>query len=102
MTSLCTRALFRDILGPLERMILMRVKFNGIKKQARKSGCSSCGRRMATYAFEREKVFFFPTGAKQLFVAGEVYEVNDADGLFLLEQGYDQNGQKTYMFEQVK
>ena len=80
----------------------MRVKFNGIKKQARRSGCTSCGRRMSSYTFEREKVIFFPTGARKLFVAGEIYEVSDEDGLFLLEQRYDQQDQKTYMFEQVK
>ena len=84
-------------------MRLMRIKFNGIKKQARKSGCTSCGgRRMSTYAFEREKAIFFPTGARKLFVAGEIYEVSEADGLFLLEQSYNQKGEKTPMFEQVK
>ena len=81
----------------------MRVKFNGIKKQqARRGGCTSCGgRRTSTYAFEREKVIFFPTGVRKLFVAGKTYEVTDEDGLFLLAQGYDLNGQKVYMFEQV-
>ena len=81
----------------------MRIKFNGIKKQARRRGCPSCGgRRTSSYAFEREKMIFFPSGAKKLFVAGKIYEVTDEDGLFLLEQGYGLNGQKTYMFEQVK
>ncbi|MCL1925060.1 MAG: hypothetical protein FWF50_05700 [Defluviitaleaceae bacterium] len=80
----------------------MKVKFAGIKKQARKSGCTSCGgKRTSSYSFEREKVIFFPTGAKKLFVAGEIYEVSEEDGLFLLEQGYELNGQKAYMFEQV-
>jgi len=81
----------------------MRIKFNGIKKQARRGGCTSCGRRRtSSYDFEREKVIFFPTGARKLFVAGRVYDVTDEDGLFLLAQGYDQNGQKIYMFEQVE
>ena len=79
----------------------MRIKFNGIKKQARGRGCNSCrGRRASSYAFEREKTIIFPTGARKLFVAGRIYEVTDEDGLFLL--GLDKNGQNTHMFEQVK
>ena len=81
----------------------MRIKFNGIKKQTQRGGCTSCrGRRTSFYAFEREKMIFFPTGVRKLFVAGRVYEVTDEDGLFLLEQGYDLNGQRVFMFEQVK
>ena len=81
----------------------MRIKFNGVKKTGKVGGCTSCGRRrISSYAFEREKMIFFPTGAKKLFVAGKIYEVTDEDGLFLLNQGYDLNGQKVYMFEQVK
>ena len=46
-------------------------------------------------------MIYFPTGARKLFVAGKIYEVTDEDGLFLLGQGYDLNGQKVNMFEQV-
>ena len=81
----------------------MRVRFKGIKKQARKRGCTSCGgRRTSNFEFQREKAIIFPTGARQLFVAGEVYEVTEADGLFLLEQGMPFNGKKENIFELVE
>ena len=81
----------------------MHVRFKGIKKQARSSGCTSCGgRRTSTFDFQREKMIIFPTGARKVFVAGEVYEVTEADGLFLLEQGMLFNGKKENIFELVE
>ena len=81
----------------------MYVRFKGIKKQARRSGCMSCGgRRTSNFEFQREKTIIFPTGARQLFVAGKVYEVTETDGLFLLKQGIMFNGKKEQLFELVK
>ena len=81
----------------------MHVRFKGIKKSTRRSGCMSCGRRRrSNFDFQREKIMIFPTGARQLFVAGEVYEVTEADGLFLLDQGMMRNGKKEQLFELVK
>ena len=81
----------------------MHIRFKGIKKQARRGGCTSCGgKRMSTFDFQREKMIIFPTGARKMFVAGEVSEVSEVDGLFLLEQGMLLNGKKENIFELVE
>ena len=82
---------------------IMHVRFKGIKKPARRRGCTSCGgRRMSSFEFQREKTIIFPTGARKTFVAGEVYEVAETDGLFLLKQGMMLNGKKENIFELVR
>ena len=81
---------------------MMHVRFKGIKKQVKRSGCTGCGKRRAsTFDFQREKTIIFPTGARRTFIAGEVYEVTEADGLFLLEQGTSLNNKKERIFELV-
>lgn len=81
----------------------MKVKFLGIKNQARKSGCSSCGsRRVSNYSFQREKRMTLPSGQRKSFVAGTVYEVMEHDGLFLIGQTYNLNGTLSKMFEKVE
>ncbi|MHC5215198.1 hypothetical protein ACYSNR_00915 [Enterococcus sp. LJL128] len=80
----------------------MKVEFLGLKQQARKSGCSSCGkRRVSQYNFQREKRMTLPSGRIVTFRAGEKYEVIEHDGLFLIDQVYHLNGVPTRMFKKV-
>lgn len=43
----------------------------------------------------------FPTGLRKTFIVGQIYEVAEADGLFLLAQSYELNGVKEKMFTKV-
>ena len=80
----------------------MKIQFLGIKNSSRKSGCSSCSsRRVSSYGFQREKTMIFPTGLRKTFIVGQIYEVAEADGLFLLAQSYELNGVKEKMFTKV-
>lgn len=81
----------------------MKVKFLGMKNQARRSGCSSCGsRRVSNHSFQREKIMTLPSGQRKMFVAGETYEVIEHDGLFLIGQTYNLNGSLSKLFEKVE
>lgn len=79
----------------------MKVQFMGIKQQVTKSGCSSCGsRRVSNHTFQRESRMVLPSGQIKTFYAGEVYEVMENDGRFLLEQTYSLNGSPVKMFKE--
>lgn len=80
----------------------MKLKFLGLKHQAGKKGCSSCGsRRVSNVSFQREKRMVLPSGRSVYFSAGEIYEVSEEDGLFLIGQIYQVNGRDTRMFEKT-
>lgn len=81
----------------------MKVKFLGVKNQAKRTGCASCGsRRVSKHTFQREKRLTLPSGRTATFYAGEMYEVTAHDGLFLIDQVYNLNGVPTKMFLQVE
>lgn len=79
----------------------MEIQFLGIKQQVTKSGCSSCGsRRVSNHTFQRETRMVLPSGQIKTFYAGEMYEVTEKDGRFLLEQTYSVNGSPVRMFKE--
>ncbi|MEI5990408.1 hypothetical protein [Enterococcus crotali] len=79
----------------------MKIQFLGIKNQVKKSGCSSCGsRQRSKHTFQREARMVLPSGQTKMFYAGEMYEVMERDGDFLLEQTYSLDGQAIKMFKE--
>lgn len=79
----------------------MKIQFLGIKNQVKKSGCSSCGsRQVSRHTFQRETRMVLPSGQTKTFYAGEVYEVMEQDGHFLMEQTYSLNGQAVKLFKE--
>ncbi|MBL1226520.1 hypothetical protein [Enterococcus sp. BWR-S5] len=80
----------------------MKVQFMGIKQQVMKSGCSSCGsRRVSNHTFQRESRMVLPSGQTKTFYAGEVYDVMENDGHFLVKQTYSLNGSLVEMFKEI-
>ncbi|EOL50638.1 hypothetical protein [Enterococcus caccae] len=78
----------------------MKIQFLGIKNQVKKSGCSSCGsKQVSKHTFQREARMVLPSGQTKTFYAGEMYEVKEQDGHFLIEQTYSLNGQTVQMFK---
>lgn len=78
----------------------MKIQFLGIKNQIKKSGCSSCGsRQVSKHMFQREARMVLPSGQTKTFYAGELYDVMEQDGNFLLEQTYSLDGQAVKMFK---
>lgn len=66
---------------------------------SQRSGCSACGkRRTANTALKRDKRMTLPSGRVMTFYAGQQYEVNNAEGAFLLNQ-MDETGR--YVFKEV-
>lgn len=64
----------------------MKVKFNGMKIEQSTSGCPVCGKnRVRKEGFVSVKSFILPSGITKTFRMGNVYEVNDKDGKFLLQ-----------------
>lgn len=79
----------------------MKIQFLGIKNQIKKSGCSSCGsRQLSKHTFQREARMVLPSGQTKTFYAGEMYEVMEQDGDFLLGQTYNLEGQAIKMFKE--
>ncbi|MBO0467858.1 hypothetical protein JZO73_09980 [Enterococcus plantarum] len=79
----------------------MKIQFLGIKNQVKKSGCSSCGsRKLSNHTFQRETRMVLPSGQTKIFYAGQVYEVMEQDGDFLLMQTYSLDGQAVKMFQE--
>ena len=63
----------------------MRLKFNGIKTQVKRSGCMRCHHQQtSSYGFLREKTLYLPSGVRQSFQAGKMYDLSRTDGQFLL------------------
>lgn len=78
----------------------MKIQFLGIKNQVKKSGCSSCGsRQVSKHTFQREARMVLPSGQVKTFYVGEVYNVMEQDGEFLLKQMYGLDGQNVKMFK---
>ncbi|EOH96047.1 hypothetical protein UAW_01904 [Enterococcus haemoperoxidus ATCC BAA-382] len=78
----------------------MKIQFLGIKNQVKKSGCSSCGsRQVSKHTFQREARMVLPSGQVKTFYVGEVYNVMEQDGEFLLKQMYSLDGQNVKMFK---
>ncbi|WP_430602743.1 hypothetical protein IGJ02_000034 [Enterococcus sp. DIV0724b] len=78
----------------------MKIQFLGIKNQVEKSGCSSCGsRQVSKHTFQREARMVLPSGQVKTFYVGEVYNVMEQDGEFLLKQMYGLDGQNVKMFK---
>lgn len=79
----------------------MKVQFMGMR-QAKKAGCSSCGRKRASeYGFIRDKRMVLPSGRTVHFFAGQDYEVDEKDGAFLLSQSYQCKGEALPMFKEA-
>ncbi|MEI5994016.1 hypothetical protein [Candidatus Enterococcus mansonii] len=79
----------------------MKIQFLGIKNQVKKSGCSSCGsRQVSKHTFQRETRMVLPSGQTKTFYVGEVSNVMDQDGHFLLNQTYTLDGQTVKMFKE--
>lgn len=78
----------------------MKIQFLGIKNQVKKSGCSSCGsRQVSKHTFQREARMVLPSGQVKTFYVGEVYNVMEQDGEFLLKQMYSLDGQNVKIFK---
>lgn len=82
----------------------MKIKFNGILEKRESGGCGACGKKAKGNAvFVTTRTYILPSGIVTDFRTGEVYEVSDTDGEFLLSyNGPDANGQSRYVFEEVK
>lgn len=65
----------------------MKIIFNGIIEK-RKKGCGVCGKRHTDSSFQVSKTYILPSGVTRTFRAGQVTEVSDSDGEFLLEYKY--------------
>lgn len=62
----------------------MKIRFKGTT-ETRTSGCSVCGaRHKSTRKFVMVKQYILPSGMMKTFRAGNVEEVSNADGEFLL------------------
>lgn len=63
----------------------MRVVFNGLIETKTSGGCTSCGRAAkSTKRLTTTKTYFLPSGNEKTFIVGEVVDVSDKDGEFLL------------------
>lgn len=80
----------------------MKVKFNGMY-QSIKKGCAPCGHRVKTdRTFVMQKSFILPSGMTKHFHVGEIYEVSEVDGNFLLSYSQvDKNGLRQDSFTRV-
>lgn len=80
----------------------MKVRFNGMFKTIKK-GCAPCGHRVTSgKAFLSTWNPILPSGAIITVHAGEVYEVNDTDGNFLLSYSQeDRDGVRQNWFTRV-
>lgn len=81
----------------------MRIKFNGVLEK-KNGGCSACGKKSkSSYGFTNSKLYHMASGRSQVFRTGEVYEVSDIDGNFLLQYNDmpDANGLSRKIFEVV-
>lgn len=79
----------------------MKIVFNGIIEKARK-GCSACGRRRTENQFMMSKTYILPSGRSQTFRVGQVVDVSDKDGNFLLQYKYrSPDGEVKQVFEVV-
>lgn len=82
----------------------MKVKFNGVLEHRESGGCGACGKKSKGGAvFVSTRTYILPSGTVTDFRLGEVYELSDLDGQFLLSySGPDANGQNRAVFEEVK
>lgn len=70
----------------------LKIKYLG-KKTAVKKGCPVCGGRGRTeYKVLSTNTYYTPYGHRLTFRIGKEYEVDDADGEFLLSIGDDFSG----------
>lgn len=81
----------------------MKVKFNGIMTTIQ-TGCVPCGHGgTSTRGFKSSEWLMLPSGSQKEFHKGEVVEVSDYDGEWLLTLMYvDQNGMRQNEFTRVE
>lgn len=81
----------------------MKVKFNGMFRNI-KTGCAPCGQKVhGKRAFLTNRTFILPSGMTMSFHLGEVYEVSDLDGNFLLTYSQeDKDGLRQDSFTKVE
>lgn len=71
----------------------MKLRFNGILEKQTSGGGCNCKKSVTGYTFIRSKLFILPSNTEVMFYEGQIKEVSDRDGEFLL--GYrtaDVNG----------
>lgn len=81
----------------------MKVRFNGMFKSI-KSGCAPCGHKVrSSRAFMTSRTFILPSGITRSFHIGDVYEVSELDGNFLLTYSQtDKDGVRQESFTRVE
>lgn len=80
----------------------MKVVFNGLMENVKSGGCTSCGKAgKSEKRFVSTKSYFLPSGLQKTFVVGEVVEVNERDGNFLLSYVETTSGGQRKIFEKV-
>lgn len=81
----------------------MKVRFNGMFRDI-KTGCAPCGHRVqGKRAFMTNRTFILPSGLTMAFRLGEVYEVSELDGNFLLTYSQvDKDGLRQDSFTEVE
>lgn len=77
----------------------MKIVFNGII-ETHTSGCGVCGKRKSHNSFVTTKTYILPSGVSRTFRAGQVQEVSERDGRFLLSYSFkDENGTRNAFTE---
>lgn len=80
----------------------MKIMFNGLLEKKPSSGGCNCKKSSADYGFVTSRMYFVPSGQQLTFRIGEVKEVSDQDGAFLLSyNSVDMNGTRK-VFTEVK
>lgn len=78
----------------------MKIRFLGKLSSKTTAGCSSCGHSGRSYpVMLQSKKVAMPSGRIQFWQRGQVIEVADYDGLYLLDLMYNANGKPVNMFE---
>lgn len=78
----------------------MKVRFLGKLSNKNSAGCSSCGHATKSYSvLVKTKKVAMPSGRIQFWQKGQVINVSDSDGLYLLDLMYSANGRLHNMFE---
>lgn len=80
----------------------MKVVFNGTIEKKASSGCR-CKGKVTSASFVRSKMYILPSGISKTFTVGQVEEVSERDGHFLLSYIYkDANGDTRAIFTKVE
>ena len=78
----------------------MKIKFNGLLEK-KGSGCN-CKRQSSGYGFVSSRMYILPSGQQKTFYVGNVEEVSERDGQFLLSYSVSDSNGTRKVFEKVE